>query len=102
MIRVTLPDGSVKQMPAGASGADVASAIGPGLAKAAIGIQADYGDGKVTLDLSTPLVGDCHLWILTTRDDASLTIVRHSTAHVMAEAICRLWPDTRLPFGRIN
>ncbi|HPF41781.1 MAG TPA: threonine--tRNA ligase [Phycisphaerae bacterium] len=99
MIRVTLPDGSVKQMPAGASGADVASAIGPGLAKAAIGVQADYGDGKVTLDLSTPLVGDCHLWILTTRDDASLTIVRHSTAHVMAEAICRLWPDTRLVYG---
>lgn len=99
MIRVTLPDGSVKQMPDGASGADVASAIGPGLAKAAIGVQADYGDGAITLDLATSLKGDCRLSILTTRDDPSLTIVRHSAAHVMAEAICKLWPETKLVYG---
>ncbi|MCB9852287.1 MAG: threonine--tRNA ligase [Phycisphaerales bacterium] len=99
MIRVTLPDGSVKQMPAGSTGADVASAIGPGLAKAAIGVVADYGHGKTTLDLATPLNGDCSLSILTTRDALALTIVRHSTAHVMAEAICKLWPETKLVYG---
>ncbi|MBX3396575.1 MAG: threonine--tRNA ligase [Phycisphaerae bacterium] len=99
MLKVTLPDGSVKEMPQGSSARDVAAAIGPGLAKAAIGAKADYGHGEVTLDLATPLSGDCRLSIITSKDADSLPILRHSTAHVMAEAVCRLWPETRLVYG---
>ncbi|HKQ48901.1 MAG TPA: threonine--tRNA ligase [Phycisphaerae bacterium] len=99
MIRVTLPDGSVREMSPGSTAADVAAAIGPGLAKAALGAKADFGAGAVTLDLAMPLSGDCRLSILTDKDEASLTILRHSTAHVMAEAICKLFPQTKLVYG---
>ena len=99
MIQVTLPDQSVKELPDGATAADVAAAIGPGLAKAALAAKADYGDGPVMLDLAAPLAGDCKLWLLTNRDEATLPILRHSTAHVMAEAICKLWPETKLVYG---
>lgn len=99
MLRVTLPDGSVKEMPQGSSARDVAAAIGAGLAKAAIGAKADFGRGEVTLDLATPLSGDCRLSIITSKDAESLSILRHSTAHVMAEAVCRLWPETHLVYG---
>ncbi len=98
-MKITLPDGSIKEMPDGASAADVAAAIGPGLAKAAIGAVADYGHGPVTLDLAAPLTGDCRLKLLTDKNDEALTILRHSTAHVMAEAICKLWPQTKLVYG---
>ncbi|MBK8270646.1 MAG: threonine--tRNA ligase [Planctomycetes bacterium] len=96
---MTLPDGSVKEMPQGGSARDVAAAIGPGLAKAAIGARADFGQGDVTLDLATPLSGDCKLGIITSKDADSLRILRHSTAHVMAEAVCHLWPQTKLVYG---
>jgi len=86
-------------MPDGSSSADVAAAIGPGLARSAVGAVADYGRGAVTLDLATPLAGDCRLGLLTDRDSAALTILRHSTAHVMAEAICKIWPQSRLVYG---
>ena len=99
MTKVTLPDQSVKELPDGATAADVAAVIGPGLAKAALAARADYGQGPVMLDLATPLKGDCRLWLLTDRDEDTLTILRHSTAHVMAEAICKLWPQTRLVYG---
>ena len=99
MIRITLPDNSIKEMPDGSTGADVAAAIGPGLAKAAIGAVADFGHGPVTLDLATPLTGDARLKILTEKNEEALTILRHSTAHVMAEAICRVWPETKLVYG---
>lgn len=99
-MKITLPDGSVKEMPAGSSAADVASAIGPGLAKAALAAKANFGNGDETvLDIKTPLKGDCRLSIITAKDAASLTILRHSTAHVMAEAICKLWPETKLVYG---
>ncbi|MFQ5424806.1 MAG: threonine--tRNA ligase [Phycisphaerae bacterium] len=99
MIRVTLPDDSVLDMEDGSTAADVAARIGPGLARAAIGAQARYDDGEVMLDLSTPLAGDCRLTLFTPKDPRSLTVVRHSTAHVMAEAICKLWPETKLVYG---
>ena len=99
MLKVTLPDGSVKELPQGSTARDVAAAIGAGLAKAALGARADFGNGPVMLDLSAPLTGDCTLSIITSRDDDSLPILRHSTAHVMAEAICKLWPQTKLVYG---
>src|SRR5438046_549052 len=100
MIRVTLPDGTIKQMPDGASAADVAAAIGPGLARAAVGAKVRYADAEATtVDLATPLRGDCSLAILTDKNPEALHILRHSTAHVMAEAICKLWPQTKLVYG---
>ncbi len=99
MLKVTLPDGSVKELPQGSTARDVAAAIGAGLAKAALGARADFGGGPVMLDLAAPLIGDCTLSIITSRDDDSLPILRHSTAHIMAEAICKLWPQTKLVYG---
>ena len=109
-MQITLPDGSVKELPEGSSAYDVAASIGEGLAKAAIGAKVN-GD---LFDLHRPLPGDCELGIVTAprlnkkgipkyRDDESkkdaLYLLRHSAAHVMAEAIERLYPDTQLAYG---
>jgi threonyl-tRNA synthetase len=88
-------------MPPGATTADVAARLGPGLARAAIaGVVATNGS-KQTIDLKRPLPGDCELRILTSTDDDpdSLMLLRHSTAHVMAEAVCKLFPETKLVYG---
>ncbi len=100
-LKVRLPDGNTIEIDEGGSTADVASAIGPGLARAAIaGVVTLNGDARV-VDLSQPLPGDCDLTILTTSDDKpeSLLVLRHSAAHVMAEAVCKLFPTTRLVYG---
>src|SRR4051812_2027808 len=95
MANITLPDGSVKQLPDGSSVLDLANTIGKRLAQAAVAAKVD---GKV-VDLSTKLSGDHTVSILTDRDPDALTVLRHSTAHVMAEAIQRLWPDVKLAYG---
>src|SRR6266566_40968 len=95
MANITLPDGSVKQLPDGASVLDLANSIGKRLAQAAVAAKVD---GKV-VDLSTRLTGDHTVSILTDRDPDALTVLRHSTAHVMAEAIQRLWPNVKLAYG---
>ena len=96
-ITITLPDGSQKHYDAPVSARQVAEEIGPGLAKAALGAKVN---GELT-DLSRPITADAQLQILTSRDsDAdALYLVRHSAAHVMAEAIQRLWPGTKLAYG---
>lgn len=103
MPRVTLPDGTSKEFPPGATTADVAAGIGPGLAKAAIAgrISLDGRNNWETVDLRRPLPGDCHLRVLTetSPDSDSLYVIRHSAAHVMAEAICSLYPQTKLVYG---
>ena len=85
----------------GASAYDVAAQIGPGLAKAAIGAVVARDGASSVVDLHAPLPGDCDLQLLTASDDnaESLLLLRHSTAHVMAEAICKLYPDTKLAYG---
>src|SRR5215203_6827128 len=95
MANITLPDGSVKQLPDGSSVLDLASSIGKRLALAAV---AGKVDGKV-VDLSYPLSGSHTVSILTDRDPEALLVLRHSTAHVMAEAIQRLWPNAQLAYG---
>ncbi len=96
MIRISLPDGSVREMPAGATPADVAAAIGPGLAKAALAARVD---GELR-DLTRPLERDATLALVTARDEAdALDLVRHDYAHVLAEAVQALWPDTQITFG---
>ncbi len=101
-MKVTLPDGKTIEMPDGCTAGDVAARIGPGLARAAIGARVGVGGGPArTVDLSYKLPGDCQVSILTsTADDPeALRIMRHSTAHVMAEAICTLFPETKLVYG---
>jgi len=95
MINVTLPDGTVLEVPPESSIGDVAAAIGPGLAKAAIAGQID---GE-TVDLGTRLSGDAAVRILTERDADALAVLRHSAAHVLATAVRELRPGAGIGFG---
>src|SRR6185312_15500018 len=96
LIRISLPAGSVREMPKGTTPADVAAAIGPGLAKAALAARVD---GELR-DLARPLERDAQLALVTGRDEAdALELARHDYAHVLAEAVQSLWPDTQITFG---
>src|SRR5215204_3200856 len=95
MASIKLPDGSIKEIPDGSTVAQLAESIGKRLAQAAV---AGKVDGKV-VDLATPLIGEHTVSILTDRDPDALLVLRHSTAHVMAEAIQRLWSDAKLAYG---
>jgi threonyl-tRNA synthetase len=94
-IRITLPDGSEKRLPAGATGADLAKAIGPGLAKAAVAARVD---GQVW-DLARPLPDGVKVAILTDKDPQALDVLRHSSAHVLATAVRQLLPHAKIGFG---
>ena len=95
-LTVTLPDGKPLELPAGATGADAAAAIGPGLAKAALAIRVD---GELR-DLAAPLPdGAPRSAILTDRDPEALELIRHDAAHVMAEAVLELYPGTKVTIG---
>ena len=92
---MTLPDDTRLELPDGATGLDAATAIGPRLATAAVAVGVD---GEV-LDLRQPLQDGMRVRILTDRDEEALAVLRHSTAHVMAEAVLHLWPTTRVAIG---
>jgi threonyl-tRNA synthetase len=94
-ITVTLPDGSRKEHPRGTTPGDVAAAIGPGLAKAAV---AAISDGE-WVDLATPLDHDTSLQIVVAASDDGREVLRHSAAHVMAEAVTRLFPGAKYAIG---
>ncbi|MEA3000515.1 MAG: threonyl-tRNA synthetase [Sphingomonadales bacterium] len=94
--KIRLPDGSVREVEPGTTPADVAAAIGPGLAKAALAARVD-GDVR---DLNRPLEGDSELALITARDEKdALELVRHDYAHVLAEAVQNLFPGTQITFG---
>jgi threonyl-tRNA synthetase len=96
MIRVTLPDGSARDVARGTTPADIAAAIGPGLAKAAIAARVN---GELR-DITRPFDGDSDLALVTTKDEAdALELVRHDYAHVLAEAVQALFPGTQITFG---
>jgi len=95
MAKIQLPDATVIEVPDGTTVKEFAGRIGPGLAKAAL---AGVIDGRL-VDLSTPLNGDCQLKIITSKDSDGLDIMRHSCAHIMAEAICSLFPAAKLVYG---
>jgi threonyl-tRNA synthetase len=96
IIKISLPDGSVREMPVGTTPADVAAAIGPGLAKAALAARVD---GELR-DLGRPFEGDATLALVTARDEAdALELARHDFAHVLAEAVQALFPGTQITFG---
>ncbi len=96
MYSITLPDGSVREVAPGSTPADVAAAIGPGLAKAAIAARVD---GELR-DIMRPFEGDTSLALVTSRDEAdALELARHDYAHVLAEAVQVLFPGTQITFG---
>jgi threonyl-tRNA synthetase len=95
MISITLPDGSSREYEPGVSGADVAASIGPGLAKAALAIKLD----GVMIDLATPIDADAAIEIITIKSPEALDLIRHDTAHVMAEAVKELYPETQITIG---
>ncbi|HVI99113.1 MAG TPA: threonine--tRNA ligase [Sphingomonas sp.] len=96
MFRITLPDGSVREVAPGTTPADVAAAIGPGLAKAAIAARID---GEVR-DIGRAFEGDTSLALITAKDEAdALELARHDYAHVLAEAVQALFPGTQITFG---
>jgi threonyl-tRNA synthetase len=94
-LRVILPDGSTKVLPPGASGADLARSIGPGLAKAAIAVRVN----DEVRDLARPLPDGATVAILTERDPPALDVLRHSSAHALATAVRELFPHARIGFG---
>jgi threonyl-tRNA synthetase len=94
-INITLPDGSVRELPAGASVYDLAASIGAGLAKAALA-------GKVNgelVDLSAPLNEGAQVEIITEKSPEALDIIRHSTSHLMAQAVKELFPQAKVTIG---
>ena len=95
MLNITLPDGSVREFEAPVSVHDVAASIGAGLAKAAL---AGKVDGKL-VDTSYIINQDAALSIITGKDAEGLDIIRHSTAHLMADAVQQLFPDAQVTIG---
>ena len=96
LLKISLPDGSVREMERGSTPADAAAAIGPGLAKAAIAARVD---GELR-DINRPFEGDAELALVTSRDEEdALELARHDFAHVLAEAVQSLFPGTQITFG---
>jgi threonyl-tRNA synthetase len=93
MIDLIFPDGSSRQFPEGTSGRDVAASISPSLAKRAVLIKLD---GRL-LDLERPLEHGGRIEILSRDAPEALDVIRHDTAHVLAEAVQELFPGTQVP-----
>ena len=94
-IAVTLPDGRRREFPGPLSGAELAAAIGAGLARAALAVKID---GRPR-DLATLIDHDSHVAVITREMPEGLEILRHDAAHVMAEAVKELFPETQVTFG---
>jgi threonyl-tRNA synthetase len=97
VIRVTLPDNSVKELSSPQTVAEIAALIGPGLAKSAVGGKID---GKI-IDIRTVIDHDVKLEIVTLQSPAATEIVRHSAAHIMAQAIQNIWPQVKITIGPV-
>ncbi len=97
MIRVTLPDGSFREVAAGTTPLAVAASIGPRLAKDALVASVD----GVLVDLDRPIAQDAALKILTAKDPAALEVLRHGTAHATAQAVQELFPGTKIGQGPV-
>jgi len=94
-ITVTLPDGSARELPAGSTVLDLAASIGSGLRKAAVAAVVDGGE----TDLTTTLTDGAEVGIITNNTDEGRHVLRHSTAHVMAQAVTELWPGAKFSIG---
>ena len=91
-VNITLPDGKVLHFPHAVTGAEVASSIGPGLAKAALAVEVN---GKQR-DLFRPIESDARLRVITRKDPEALELIRHDAAHVLAMAVQELFPGTQV------
>jgi len=96
-IAITLPDGSVRRFAAPVTGVEIAAAIGPGLAKAALAMRVD---GKL-VDLKSEIAADAEVAIVTPKDKDGLELIRHDAAHVLAEAAKELYPDCQVTIGPV-
>ena len=94
-ITINLPDGSHRSLPAGSTGADLAADIGPRLAKEAVVVEV----GGEPRDLAAPLADGDQVRIVTTKDPDALEHLRHSTAHVLAQAVLEMWPGATFAGG---
>ena len=94
-MQLTLPDGSVREYPVGTTGLDVAAEIGPGLAKAAVAVAID----GVERDLTRPIETGGAFTVITDSTDAGRAVLRHSSAHVMAQAVLDLYPGAKFAIG---
>src|SRR5690348_1152768 len=94
-ITLYLPDNSSEELPAGSTGADLATSIGRSLARNAVAVEVN-GDPA---DLSTPLPDGARVQVITADSDAGRRVLRHSTAHVLAQAVTELWPGARYAIG---
>jgi threonyl-tRNA synthetase len=94
-IQLTLPDGSMREYPAGTNGLEVATEIGPGLAKAAVAVAVD----GVELDLGRPIESGGAFTVITDSTEAGRAVLRHSSAHVMAQAVLDLFPGAKFAIG---
>src|SRR3954453_11847114 len=94
-MKVTLPDGTELELAEGATGADAASAIGPGLAKAALAVKV----AGVLRDLTRPLPDGGSLEVVTEKSPVALELVRHDAAHVLAAAVLELYPGVKISIG---
>ncbi|MFO7273725.1 MAG: threonine--tRNA ligase [Bacillota bacterium] len=95
VVHVTLPDGSVREYPRGITIAEAVAQIGRGLAKAALAAKVD---GRL-VDLSAKLEKDCTLQVLTFKDEEGREVFRHTSTHIMAQAVKRLFPEAKLTVG---
>ena len=95
MPAITLPDGSIRRFEGAVTGTDIAAAIGPGLARAALAMKVD---GK-PMDLSRVITDDAAVVFITRRDPDALGMIRHDAAHVLAEAVQSLYPGTQVTIG---
>ncbi len=95
MPNITLPDGSIRSFDGSVDGFELASAIGPGLAKSAMMMIVDGNER----DLSFRIEQDCNVVIITRKDAVALDLIRHDCAHVMAEAVTELYPETQVTIG---
>jgi threonyl-tRNA synthetase len=105
-VTITLPDGKQLELPDGATGADAAAAIGPGLARAALAVElgaggdAPNGGGPEVRDLARPLPDGAHIAILTKNDGPkALELIRHDAAHVLAAAVMELYEGVKISIG---
>ena len=98
-ISITLPDGSPKQLPAGATAMDLATAISAGLARAVVAARVKTGNTTAVADLSAPLPDGAQVWLLKMDDPDAQDILRHSTEHILATAVCRLFKGAQVTMG---
>src|SRR3954451_8465146 len=97
MVTLTFPDGAHREYPDNATGLDVAKGISPSLAKRTVAMAVD---GTVR-DLADPIGRDAGIEFLSREDPRALELIRHDTAHVLAEAVQTLWPGTQVTIGPV-